>query len=468
MGIPSSIFASIIAGSDAGPIKLASFGDSRADLMGGGSTGPDQYDGLAVRAYRATWTNNSTFFCSLPEFMDDIIITTNGGCSGEQTAGWNSGGRLGGRTYAAVLALPWDAIFIQYGTNDIKNNVISTATRDSVATTVITNLQALINQLLSDTVNNSRKIIFQTTMQRSDTTGDNAYGATNAVNMRDCCDYINYGNGGSITGMVAWIQALPEYNSRIFIHDISTLMNIGGAQTGAYLDTTWAPDGCHVSYRGARRISLSYATLLRTIYSDRGIKPLYRRSSGNCIPSATSSYYGNEILSHCSKSAITYGTDAQGRSYGETTITPDNVAVGSYKFELLADVGTNGGRTPLGPTFAVNDLLQARALLTIDDGAGNASVVNNVYFTMYCSYIGGTPGLQTNQNGQATQGTGTHNVADVVAQYLTPVIKMTGDSSLIGAPAGGSGLRLFIQIYFGITSTPFRVRWTSPEIRHII
>ena len=76
--------------------------------------------------------------------------------------------------------------------------------------------------------------------------------------------------------------------------------------------------------------------------------------------------------------------------------------------------------------------------------------------------------MQQIQNGVSGQGTALHAEADIEAQYVMQPLKMTGDSSLIGAPAGGSGLRMYIQIYFGITPTPFRVRWTAPEVMKVV
>ena len=442
-----------------GVIRVATFGDSRSDPAGG-SGGPNLYDGIN-RDFGSSFANNSSAIGRLTTFMRDAVLVANGGVGGETTVGWN-GSRTFGRTFAAITALSWEVIVIQYGTNDV-NTVTSTATRDSVATSAVTNLQALITAL----IRTGRKIVFQTVIQRSDSTGANAYGAANAVNRRDCCDYINYGNGGAITGMVPWIQALPQYNSQVFVHDVSTLMNVGGVQTGAYLDTTWASDGCHPSGNGSRRLCASLATLLRTIFADRGHFPLYRSFGQNLIPAVSSTYYGGEVLTNCTKSAITYGIDSDGHAYGETTITPNNVTAGSYKFELLPDVGTNGGRTAVGGTFVANELLQARVLLTVDDGAGGASVVNNVAVLAFCSYIGGSPSLQQISHGQTTQGTTAFAEADTKAPYIVQPLKMTGDSSLIGAPAAGSGLRMFIQIYFPITPTPFRVRWSAAEFRKI-
>lgn len=441
-----------------GAIRLATYGDSRATLFSGAVTG-DMYNGTN-RNIRNSLTNHSTALLTLPIFMNDVVLTADGGASGEQTTAWNSATRgLGFKGPAATAALDWDIMVIQFGTNDVVNLVSSAGTRDSTATSVIANIQACVSYFLAT----GRKVILQTTMQRT-----LAGFVANQALRQECTDIINYGNGGAITGLVAWVQAQPSYGTQLYLHDIQALINAGGVSTGAYADGTWLADGTHPGYYGSRRIADSLKTLLRTIYPSRGNTPMYRATGANLIPAVSATYYGGETLSNCSKSAITYGTDANGRPYGEVTITPNNTTAGSYKFELLPDVGTNGGRTPLGGTFAVNDLLQGRVYLTIDDGAGGVSVVNNVLMFVFCSYIGGTPGLQQIQNGVTGQGTQLQALPDIEAQYAMQPLKMTGDSSLIGAPAGGSGLRMYLQMYFGITPTSFRVRWTAPEFEKVV
>lgn len=457
----NTLLRAILAGGGGGSqtaIRIATYGDSRATLYSGAVTG-DMYNGTN-RTIRNALTNHSTAYLTLPIFMSDVVLTADGGASGENTSGWNSPTRgLGSKGPAAIAALDWDVMLIQFGTNDVVNGVTTAGTRDSVATTAIANIQATISYFLAT----GRKIVWQTTMQRTSA----GFAASQALR-QECTDIINYGNGGAITGLKAWCEAQPEYGTQLYVHDIQALTNAGGVSTGAYADVAWLGDGTHPGYYGARRICASLTTLLRTIYSSRGNTEMYRSTGANMIPAVSATYYGGETLSNCSKSAITYGTDGDGRPYGEVTITPNNVTAGSYKFELLPDVGTNAGRTAVGGTFAVNDLLQARVYLTIDDGSGGVSITNNVAFYLYCSYIGGTPGLQTIQNGQVGQGSALHAEPDIAAQYLMQPLKMTGDSSLIGAPAAGSGLRLYLQIYFGITPTPFRVRWTAPEVRKVV
>lgn len=441
-----------------GAIAIATYGDSRATLFSGAFTG-DMYNGT-TRNVRISLTNHSTAYLTLPMYMSDIALTTDGGASGEQTTTWNSPTRgLGSKGPAAIAALTWDIMLIQFGTNDVVNLVTSAGTRDSTASSVIANIQACINYFLAT----GRKVVFQTTMQRT-----SAGFVANQALRQECTDIINYGNGGAITGLVAWCQAQATYGTQLYVHDIQSLINVGGVSTGAYADVQWLGDETHPGYYGARRIAKSLATLLRTIYTSRGVPALYRSAGNNLIPAVSSSYYGSETLNNCSKSAITYGVDADGRSYGQTTITPNNTAVGYYRFELWADVGTNAGRTPLGGTFSVNDLIQGRVFLTVDDGAGGVSVCNNVLYFVFCSYIGGTPAQQQIQNGVNLQGTALNAEADVAAQYVMQPLKMTGDSSLIGAPSASTGLRMYLQFFFGITPTPFRVRWTAPEFRKVV
>ena len=448
----------LAAGGPLQAIKIATYGDSRATLFSGANTG-DMYNGVN-RNIRASLTNNSTAFLTLPIFMNDTVLTADGGASGEQTTTWNSGTRgLGYKGPAAIAALDWEIMLIQFGTNDVVNMVTDATTRDSTATSVISNIQACINYFLAT----GRKIVFQTTMQRT-----SAGFVANQALRQECTDIINYGNGGAITGLVAWVQAQPSYGAQLYLHDIQALINAGGVSTGAYADGQWLGDGTHPGYYGSRRIADSLKTLLRTIYPSRGNTPMYRATGPNLIPAVSSTYVGGETVSNCSKSAITYGTDSNGRPYGEVTITPNNTAAGNYKVELWADVGTNAGRTAVGGTFAVNDLLQGRVYMTIDDGAGGVSVVNNAVMFVFCSYIGGTPAQQVIQNGQNTQGTQLQAVPDIEAQFLMQPLKMTGDSTLIGAPSASTGLRIYLQFYFGITPTPFRVRWTAPEVRKVV
>ena len=449
--------ASGSAAAATGAIRIATYGDSRATLFSGAVSG-DMYNGTN-RNVRSSLTNQSTPFLTLPMFMQDVVLAVDGGLSGDGASFWNSPTRNSStKTASSVAALDWDIILIQYGTNDI-SAVTDATTRDSYATSVVANIKACINYFLAT----GRKVVFQTTMQRT------AAGfGTNAAFKLACTDIVNYGNGGAIDGLVPWCQAQGSYGSKLYVHDIQALVNAGGASTGAYADSAWLGDGTHVGYYGARRIAASLAVLLRTIYPSRGITPIYRSTGNNLVPAVSSSYFLGPTLSNCTASAFTYGTDAQGRSYAEVTITPNNVTAGNYKIEIHADVGTNGGRTSVGGTFAVNDLLQARVFLTVDDGSGGVSVVNNVAYYFYATYIGGTPAQQTMQNGTVGQGTALHAEPDVVAQYIMQPMNMTGDSSGIGAPSASTGLRMYLQFYFGITPTPFRLRWTAPEVRKVV
>jgi len=440
-----------------GAIRIATYGDSRATLYSGAVTG-DMYNGTN-RNIRASLTNQSTPFLTLPIFMNDAVLTADGGVSGEITSYWNNPARNSStKAASSIAALDWDVILIQYGTNDV-TAVSDATTRDSYAAAAVTNIKACINYFLAT----GRKVVWQTAMQRTSA----GFGANAAFKLA-ATDIINYGNGGAIDGLVPWCQAQGTYGSQLYVHDIQALINAGGVSTGAYADTPWLGDGTHVGYYGARRIAASLATLLRTLYPSRGFTPMYRAVGNNFVPAVSASYFLGPILSNCSASAYTYGTDAQGRPYAEVTITPNNVTAGSYKIEIHADVGTNAGRTAVGGTFAVNDLVESRVYLTVDDGSGGVSVVNNVAYYFYCTYIGGTPAQQTMQNGQVGQGTALHEAPDVTAQYLMQPMKMTGDSTGIGAPSASTGLRMYLQFYFGITPTPFRIRWTAPEIRKVV
>ena len=450
-------YAASGGGGVAQAIKIATYGDSRATLFSGAVTG-DMYNGTN-RPVRISLTNHSTAFLTLPMFMSDVVLTADGGASGEQTTTWNSATRgLGSKGPAAIAALDWDIMLIQFGTNDVANLVTTAGTRDSTASSVIANIQATISYFLAT----GRKVIWQTTMQRT-----SAGFVANQALRQECTDIINYGNGGAITGLKAWCEAQPEYGTRLYVHDIQALVNAGGVSTGAYADIAWLGDNTHPGYYGARRIAKDLALLLRTIYTSRGVPTLHRSTGNNLVPAVSASYVGGESTSNCSKSAITYGTDANGRPYGEVTITPNNVASGNYKVEVWADVGSNAGRTPVGGTVVVDDLVQSRVLLTIDDGSGGVSVVNNLVMYTFCSYIGGTPATQSLQNGQNSQGSSLQAEPDIEAQYVVQPMKLTAGSSLIGPPSASTGLRMYLQFYFGITPTPFRVRWTAPEIRKV-
>lgn len=456
----SPLMRAILAGGaiiPTGAILVATYGDSRAQF--GGSTGANLYDGVN-RNVKMSLTNQPSAFISLPLYMPDVIVPTDGGLSGDVTSGWNNESRGTSKGPTAVAALAWDVMVIQYGTNDTAS-VVNTTSRDAIATSAIANIKACVNYFLAT----GRKVILQTCMQRT------AAGfIANAALRQECTDIINYGNGGAIDGIVPWCAVQGTYNTRLFVHDIQSLINVGAVSTGAYADVAWLADGTHPGVYGARRIAASLATLLRTIYPSRGYPVLHRATGGNLIPAVSATYYGGEVLTNCSKSAITYGTDGDGMAYGQTTITPNNVTAGSYKFEVLADVGTSGPRTPLGGTVTANDLIQGRVFLTIDDGSSGISVANNVSIFLMASYIGGTPGLMTIQNGPNSQGSSLYAEADTKFQYIVQPMKLAAgaDSSLIGAPAGGSGMRMWIQVLFGITPTPFRVRWTAPEIRKVV
>lgn len=452
----------LAAGGPLQAIKIATYGDSRATLVSGVAS-PDMFstDGV-TRSCRTSVTNQPAWMSSLSIYRNDCVLTCDGGVSGEVTSSWNSGSRSGGKTITAIKALSWDLIVIQYGTNDIQQGINSTAdaTRVSVANATAANIQALITSLLAT----GRKVVFQTCMQRSVA----GYNTTYSTDRVICCDYLNYGNGGSVQGMVPWCQAQPEYGTQLYVHDVQALTNIGGVSTGANVDTAWLGDGIHPGYYGARRIAKDFKTnILDAIYPARGtLVPWLRATGPNLIPSPLSATYFSSTLSNCSQSARTYGVDGLGRDYVEVTVTPNNVSAGTYTVQLLPDVGTSGPRTPLGGAFSAGDLIKSRVFLTCDDGSGGVSVVNNIAMFHYTSYP--STGLQTTQNGQNTQGASMPLEADIEAQYVIEPTKMSQDSSSIGAPTASSGMRLHMIFYFGITPTPFRVRWTAPEVRKVV
>lgn len=451
-------------------ILMGSFGDSRASYyIGGAASSPDLNDNAVSRDLLASLTN--TVGCSaFSKFGADIESTADGGCSGEQSSQWNAADRVPGtKEYVNFILVASDVIYIQYCTNNIQALVTSAATRDSTASACIGHLQALITQLLAD----GKVVIWGTTLQRSDTIGGNAYGAANAVNRRECCEYIAYGNGGAIAGMIPWIQAHAQYGVRLIECDLAPLFNLGGASTGAYLDTQWAPDGCHVNYAGSRREAKAVIDRLRLLpgYSYRGVKPMWRSTGSNLIHAlnATTVPNAGRAVSNCALPTASFGTTVEGYPYVSWDVVPSGAGAGSFKFEICPDVGTNGGRTPLGGTFAVGDRLKNRIFVNAFKTGSPATApdVNNLFMYMYCSYIGGVPGLQQRQYGQTGAGVNNHTEIDDMASYSAPPLTMTGDSSLIGAPAAGSGLRLFIQCNFPITATPFTLQVVKPELYKI-
>lgn len=432
-----------------GLIKLGIFGDSREDPTS--TPGVDMNDGLE-RAVREDYTSQPSPGVVYQFYMPDMELVVNGGVSGSRAEDWDSGSRT--KTLAQIAAVPYDVIVIQYCTNDIQTGVSSAGTRDSVAAQCIGDLKAMIDYFLGQ----GKKVVWETVMQRTESSGAFAYGIS-TVNKRDCCDLIN-------ADLVPWVQAHGSYGTDLALSDTRTL--ITGATSGAYALTAtgYMTDGVHPTWLGAIEIARITSAAIRTLYPVPDIQqPMTGTDGVNLINgvSVANVFKSSVSTTNCSGGTVVYGVDAEGFDYTEVTVTITG-ANAVFAFEIAADVGSNGGRTP-PHTVTAGDILNGRCQITITDGAGSFSPkVWNVFSSIYCGYVGGVPSLQALRNGQATTGTNVLQGAFDNCTHQIWGLTLTGGSPDIGAPADFDGLRLRFAIYATTGTGTYFVRFTNPQI----
>lgn len=245
-------------------ILFETVSDSREAWVSGGS-GPNVFDGTTRDIRSGAGLTNVPASMFLPWIRQDLEIVADGGCSGTELSIWNSGARPDGKTMTALNGLGAGLTIIQFLTNDVQGNVVDAATRDSVAATRRIN----VNALIADRVAAGRKVIVATCIQRSDVTGANAY-LTNTALKRDSVDIWN---GTLLTDVAANYPS----GTQVRVADLRALTNLGGALTGAYVDTALFPDGCHGNQLVARRICGVYNTALNALgLTTRGVQPMHR------------------------------------------------------------------------------------------------------------------------------------------------------------------------------------------------
>jgi hypothetical protein len=437
-------------GGGAGMITFETFSDSREAWVGGG-LGPDVFDG-AVREIRSgAGITNVPASMYLPWIRPDLEIVADGGCSGTELSIWNSGARPDGKTVAALDALGAAASLIQFETNDVQGNVVDAATRDSVAAS----RRIDINALIANRVAAGKKVVVGTCIQRSDLTGVNAY-LTNTAFKRDSVDIFN-------TNLIADVAANYPSGTQVQVADLRALTNIGGALTGAYVNTTLFPDGCHGNQLVGRRIVNVYNTCLNNLgLTARGVQPMYRATGPNLIDSLTTSNVGTTasgtILSNCTISAPDFSL-VNGNPAVTYTVTPSGI--GFFSTQIVANVGLIANSPP--NTFSTGDKVAAQVLLTVDDGSGGVSACNNIDLLVYSTFT--VAPEQQLKNGTLENIVGTFADAAIIrAKVQVAARTMPAGSSEIGAPAFGNGLRFFPFIYFA-NGAPFRVIFERPEIR---
>lgn len=445
----SGVFRRIVqpsanAAAATGAILYGTLSDSREDWDSGVS-GPDMLDGVLRQLRNGAGQTNVQPTIYLPWIRPDMEMVANGGASGTQLNIWNSGARPNGRTITALNALAHVLEFTQFPTNDIHLNVVDVATRDSIATRCINDFIAL----LANRVAAGKKVVWGTGIQRSDSIGGNAYGSF-ALLKQQCCDTIN-------TAIIAHINATYTA-TQVQIADLRAITNLGGALTGAYLDTAGAPDGCHLNQRYARRVAAVYSTCVTNLgYPPRGVQPVHRATGPNLLATLSTANVGTSgnggtILSNCTISAPDF-TPYNGESCVTYTVTP--TGIGFFATQLVANVGTSGGNTPPA-TIATGNKVKARVIATIDDFAGGVCSIDNIDLLMYATFS--VAPEQIVRNGTLENVSGSLSDYPIVDANIGLVaLTMPAGSSEIGAPAFGNGLRLWPFFYFQ-AGAPFRVR----------
>lgn len=436
-------------------LKMITWGDSRDDLKGGGSTGPDLNDPASSNPNRGFSLTNTPASACLEMFLDDAEYIGNGGASGITTNAWNSGTRFAGRTFSALVALNPHLATMQQGTNNFINgpggapgvtnasNAITVA--DGVIADTIANIQAFLDAGI--------KVLWETIYQRTPA----GYANTATVERRDACDRAN-------TQILSWVLSHARYGIDLIENDVRSMTNEGGALTGAFLSSAATSDGTHLHRQMAMRVAEARAVQIRKLYGSSGQQPLYRCTGGNLITTVDAATTLAITRTGMTPISTTYGSDAWG-NYVE--LVNQITAAGSLlTFQNHANVGSNGGATPAN-TVAAGDQLKGRIRLLIDDGNGGVPPITNAYAYLYAQYVGGSPALQTVQEGSAGAGSLPFAQVQNRSQYLIQPFTLAGGSSQMAPPTAGAGLRYQTGVYGAGSSGTLRVR-AYPELRRFV
>ena len=335
------------------PWRIATLGDSRANYHVAGTQ-----IGLAGNGASYNSARVPTMLCA---YMQDAMLVANFGVSGDtlisssSSTGWDGRARANSKTFKNLLALQPDAVYIQYGINDLpaatSANLIAEA-KQLVSALVAAGIKVCLSNIMT----------FDPTSASPNITPANA--ATTLVKINEFRDAMSAWIG-NFAGRAVWCDPNPDI----------TLASTGYGDPQYFLADTL---GVHPSDLGSQVMGRNAAIAMRTLLPQRNAKawtlgPLYQPNFIDWAATASSNVLAqNSLQGTSSASATSWGIDSTtGIPYAECTFTVSALNGSNYaQFFLKCDATGVSGATP---TFAldIGDAIQGSARITVDDGAGN-------------------------------------------------------------------------------------------------
>lgn len=419
------------AGNDAiqRPYRIICWGDSRAV--------PTVTSVLAITG-TTVGLNPARSAAWLAGGLGDAEIVANYAVSGDTAALWASSSRTASKTINNALAAalfkggPVDAVYIQYGINDI---IAGTS-----AATLTGYLKAVCGAFMSAGI----RVIFEA-INPADTTN---YSTGAAAKLQATID--------TNDAMQSWLASFPR--QAVFVDTFKQLVDSTG-----YASTTYFTDGLHFNRLGAQLSGTACAVAARAILPKKwGL--IYTSGSllqPNLIDWSGPTFYTVTETGTVTISTPTWNTDtATGLPYAEVTFTPTALNSGTARARIEIHATTVSGGSPRYP-ISVGDELQGSAYLTVDNGtAGGVPGIDNLYVRhrLYSDSKYSDDGAVIGAAGTAVRQT-------IARRYTTPTFYTATASSGISAVGSGAGYPLQVVLEFSQTGSTVRLRVYAPSLR---
>ena len=419
------------------PYRLASFGDSRANVNS------STYD-VSGTIQSLSPTKSPSHTAAL---RGDTELVYNFGVSGDLAANWNLANRNAVTTkqLATLVSLGVDLVHVQYGVNDILTGNGTTPS----ASTICGYLKGLCFELMKS----GMQVAFESILPCT-AAGWVSLGSGTAAQKQAIADSVN-------ATMQAWVASFPV--CMIFVDTATSLKDSTGfAKTALYIDQI------HLNNKGAylcggmvAEASFKLLPKKNALYYPSGLQTgaNFIDSIAPPITTILSGVAGTFTLNN-----QTVGYNAIGQ-YVEFSITANTLASGEATF--WAAIGGDVGSFAVASKYSVaaGDVLQGQCRMVIDDGFGGVpSGVSNLVVRQRCYYQAG--GGIYSDFGANSNPSGFPAYTSIVNELCTtPRIITTVASSGIEAPthAKGYGLHIFVSLLQ--VGTPVRIRVYSPSLR---
>jgi lysophospholipase L1-like esterase len=412
------------------PYKLAFWGDSRYNGIPTVTTTPDTIGSASL----FTQFRTPAFVIA---HMGDAEFSRSYGVSGDQALNWASTSRSGNKTFTDLARSNIDAVFIQYGVNDIDTGAKTSAQ-------VISYLRPLVSEIIKS----GKFVVFESIIPINSP-------IASATTKQVTIDEVN-------ASMAAWIPATFS-NHAIYVDTASALKGSDNLGSPTYIASV---DGVHQTRAGAQLCGKILASAVRALLPKR-----YGAFRGEGI-------FKNNLINQQSPSPIlsqfnavdagTAGvTQAQGSdsggNYYEWIITPTAVnGNGLWQVRMEANANFQTANPPF-VSLVGNEILQGSARITVDDGAGGTpnGIINVELRQRYF-----TASIFNDWSGLVVTPAAIDNPYTEPVDLTVHTPKMQSlTASVVANPAIATGLALITFVQGTATTGTVRVRVYNAQIR---